>query len=108
TLTLTFPPQVQSEAAMAAGDHLPLDTEESRPSAAQFSMPAGTAIELNAQSVLGVLGLPGVGLVSRGPLGEQTTVLEIPWHLLMTVTSQSGEAVMADHVTLPVTSPAGI
>lgn len=108
TVTLTFPPQILSEPAMMPGDRLPLETHTALTSSVQFSVPAGTAIELNPQSVLSVLSGPGVDIVPSGPLGERTTGLEIPWHFLVTVTPQSGETVEADHVALPLTSPAGV
>jgi hypothetical protein len=108
TVTLTFPPQILSEPAMMPGDRLPLQTKRSLPSAVQFSVPAGTAIELNPESVLTVLANAAT-VVPTGPSGELTTQLEIPWHLLVTVAPQSdGQAAEADHVAVPITSPAGI
>jgi hypothetical protein len=106
TVTLTFPPQILSESAITPFSTIPLEAHRSRVSLVQFAVPAGTAIELNPESVLAALCAPGAQMRSSGA-GDNTTVLEIPWHLLITVDPRSlDKTVVSDHATLPVTSAA--
>ena len=109
-ITLVFPPQVLSEPAMESGVLFsPLLTRRSEAGRVQFSVPAGTSLELNAESVLEALNRAGVALVSRGTAGEETTVVEMPWRLFVSVMPRrTSGTVVSDHDPLPVTSPARV
>ena len=108
-VTITFPAQILSEAAMISGDLLPLETHIGSPAVVVFAVPFGTAMELNPESVMSTLSGPGIQVLTGEIAGQQTTSLEIPWHLLITVAAQSTtSAVISDHQVQPITSPSGI
>ncbi|MBM4764826.1 hypothetical protein [Bacillus sp. B15-48] len=108
-VTLTFPPQVLGEeiflSNLSYSAYGTLGSRLSGTSQVEFKVPAETSIELNAEGILKALTSPGVFILPSETFGENSTAIEIPWGLIMSVVTGDGEGkVVSDHPVLPVTS----
>ena len=96
-LFLTFPPQSFLEEKRDAFEAERRDARLSGVSRITFKIAADTSFDLTADGLSMALAAPGTELVSNPSSDEQETALEIPWHLVSSVTSASDmEAVRAE------------
>ncbi|WP_163093390.1 hypothetical protein [Bacillus cereus] len=110
-IIITFPPQAIAEELYdwesgyrpRSNDVPQAASRISGNSKVVFSMPKDTPIELTVEGILVALKKPGVRIILHDGLSNESTAIEVPWGLIVSAVTQSGNGtVVSEHPVLPI------